>query len=131
MVALDTPEGVKARRNEVAIRLKAEHDFIRAMMGTTQGRLWFWDILTSCHVGATSFSSDSLVMAFSEGERNIGLRIQAQLLAACPDRYIEMLRENGEKDGRRADRDAAGGSAAGSDPADSGGDAAEPGDVEG
>jgi hypothetical protein len=37
-------------------------------------------------------------MACAEGERNIGLRLLSDLMQACPDRYIEMLKEaNGER----------------------------------
>jgi len=32
-------------------------------------------------------------MGFAEGERNMGLRLLADLMRACPARYIEMVQE--------------------------------------
>jgi hypothetical protein len=35
-------------------------------------------------------------MAYAEGERNIGLRLMAELVLASPERYLEMLAEHGD-----------------------------------
>lgn len=59
----------------------------------------------------SSFAVEPLAMAFAEGERNIGLKITAEVIEAAPTEYATMLREaeepielerlkQGEEDGR-------------------------------
>lgn len=37
-------------------------------------------------------------MAFNEGHRDIGLRLLADIMQFCPDRYMEMMRERNTRD---------------------------------
>jgi len=78
-------------------------DFLRAAMSTTQGRAYFYEFLEFCHLFADPFSGDALVEAYRKGERNVGLRTFADLLAHCPDYYIQMVKEAND---RRTARDA-------------------------
>jgi hypothetical protein len=48
-----------------------------------------------CHVFQSSFTTNALAMAFSEGERNVGLQITNDLITASPDNYLLMLKEAG------------------------------------
>jgi hypothetical protein len=67
-------------------------------MSTIPGRAWVWGLLEACHVFATSHTANALNTAFAEGERNIGLRILNDVMAACPDQYVVMTREaNGRR----------------------------------
>jgi hypothetical protein len=68
-------------------------DYLRAAMSVTQGRAWFHDLLEACHLFADPFTGDALLEAYSKGERNVGLRIFADLVAHCPDDYITMMKE--------------------------------------
>jgi hypothetical protein len=45
-------------------------------------------------VWRSSFSTNALTMAFSEGQRNEGLRLLAQITTHAPERYAEMLKES-------------------------------------
>ena len=78
-------------------------DFLRAAMSTIQGRAFFHDFLEFCHLFADPFSGDALLEAYRKGERNVGLRTFADLLAHCPDYYIQMVKEAND---RRIARDA-------------------------
>jgi hypothetical protein len=78
-------------------------DFLRAAMSTLQGRAYFHDFLEFCHLFADPFSGDALIEAYRKGERNVGLRTFADLLAHCPDYYIQMVKEAND---RRIARDA-------------------------
>lgn len=69
---------------------------LRNIMGSKAGRGWMFELLAGCHVYETSFSSNALTMAYQEGERNVGLKLVASLAAACPERYLEMMREGGD-----------------------------------
>jgi hypothetical protein len=64
-------------------------------MGSQAGRGWMFELLAGCHVYETSFSTNALSMAYHEGERNVGLKLVAALAVACPERYLEMMREGG------------------------------------
>lgn len=63
------------------------------IMAATPGRAYIWGELSACHVFATSFASDPLQMAFLEGERNAGLRLLNDIMEACPEEFILMMRE--------------------------------------
>jgi hypothetical protein len=60
----------------------------------------------------TTFSIEALSMAFQEGERNIGLELLADLMAASPDMFIAMLRE---AQNERSTREGLNGNVGGSD----------------
>ena len=45
----------------------------------------------------TSFNASGSVMAFNEGQRNIGLMLQAEVLEASPEAYMTMLNEQRKK----------------------------------
>ena len=72
-------------------------DFLRAAMSTIQGRAFFHDFLEFCHLFADPFTGDALIEAYRKGERNVGLRTFADLLAHCPDYYIQMVKEANDR----------------------------------
>lgn len=88
------PKQVGEKAKEAKAAQSARVNFLVSAMSTREGRLWIRDLLESTKVFQTSFSPESLKMAFNEGERNIGLRILADVMTSCPDRYIEMMKEN-------------------------------------
>lgn len=88
------------RRAEKSEKLwsKDRAELLRRIMGGAPGRRWTLEILEACHVFGTTFTGDALSSAFSEGERNVGLRILADVMSACPDQYIQMMREKNARD---------------------------------
>lgn len=92
------------RRAEKDARLAevARLDYLKAAMSTWQGRAWFYDFLEQCHCWSDPFSGDALLEAYHKGERNVGLRIFADLIAHCPDDYVTMSKE---ANGRRIERE--------------------------
>ena len=72
-------------------------DFLRAAMSTAQGRAFFHDFLEFCHLFSDPFTGNALVEAYRKGERNVGLRTFADLLAHCPDYYIQMVKEANDR----------------------------------
>lgn len=65
------------------------------VMSDPQGREYLYDLLASLHIYSTSFSTDALIMAFNEGQRNVGIRLTADIVEAAPDMYLQMLKEYG------------------------------------
>lgn len=86
------------RRAEKAAALvdAAKVEFLRAAMGTVQGRAWFHDLLAACRIFADPFSGEALIEAFNKGQRNVGLMIFADILLHCPDQYVLMMRESND-----------------------------------
>ena len=67
--------------------------FLRAALDTREGRAWFYHFLADCHLFADPFTNDALREAYTKGERNVGLRIFADIIANCPDQYILMVKD--------------------------------------
>jgi hypothetical protein len=69
---------------------------LKHLVESPDGRTWLWELLAFCGISRTSFDGTSRTY-FNEGARNVGLRIQADLTRHFPDRYVQMLREEGDK----------------------------------
>lgn len=83
---------------------KAEIDDLKWVMSNARGRRFVLALLDRAGVFRSSFSTNALQMAFSEGNRNEGLRLLDQLMSHAPDRYSEMLKENAANDRRNRKR---------------------------
>ena len=94
----DIREAEKAARQAELARIT----YLQAAMSTQQGRAWFYDLLEFCHLFNDPFTGQALHEAYLKGERNVGLRIFADIVAHCPDSYLQMMRE---ANARRSERD--------------------------
>src|SRR6266571_4351878 len=103
-MAYDAGNKKDIRRAEKAARQSelVRSDIVRGIMSQPPGRAYIYDRLSVAHIFHSSFSADPLRMAFSEGERNIGLQLLADLLAFCPHQFTLMLQERNAEDGRRS-----------------------------
>src|SRR5258705_4013946 len=112
----------RARKAILTRRLEDEA-VIRGVMCTPAGRRWFHDKLASCSVGTTPWNPDPYATSFNCGQQNVGLMLLAELMAAAPNEYIQMMKENSNASGSDAlpDSDA-------SDASDSGDTNRYPGD---
>jgi hypothetical protein len=111
---------------ERRVRRRDQLALLARVMAEPVGREYLYDLLSSCHVYSSSFGTNALAMAFREGERNVGIRIGADLTEASPDLYLQMLKEadHGRTNANRTDtgRDGNGHDTAASD-TDDGADA--------
>lgn len=90
------PEQVNQRKRDAGRRVKANRQVVRNLLSTPQGRAWLYDVLAGCKVYSTSFiQGDPHATSFNEGQRNVGLRLTAEALAADPKNYLLMLQEKG------------------------------------
>ena len=91
-----TPEERRlVRRQQKAVREKEAEDnyTVQSIMATPQGRAWVDDKLAFCGIFRTTFSADPYTTAFNEGQRNVGLALFADIMRACPEAYIQLLKE--------------------------------------
>jgi hypothetical protein len=87
---------VRDKRRDAKLHEHEEGEALTAFMSSHIGRRWMYRTLEQCHMFTTSYSSSPIRMAFLEGERNIGLRLVADIMAHCPRRYAEMMQEASE-----------------------------------
>lgn len=66
---------------------------LKLVMSQPNGRELLWDLLSMCGVHHTSFDINATVMAFKEGQRNVGLRLESQIIKADPIMYSKMREE--------------------------------------
>ena len=91
------PEDVRRRVTEDRRRAAGSKTVIRQIMASSEGRAWLYRFLSMCHVYQNPFSQNALSMAFMCGEMNVGQRLMADVVTAAPDKYFDMLSEQGEK----------------------------------
>ncbi len=72
-------EQLKGRKEKQKTRDLQKKAALRSLMSDSGGRMWMWDLLSLCGVYHSSYSSDSLVMAFNEGRRDIGNHLIAEI----------------------------------------------------
>lgn len=91
-------EALDAQRKAQADNARRTHvEDVKWLMSSPRGRRLVWWLLAKCGVNRTSFNNSGSVMAFNEGQRNIGLVLQAEVLDAAPEAYVTMLNEQRTK----------------------------------
>lgn len=87
-------EAQKAARVADANRLAV----VRNIASSQEGRSYLWDALSGSHIFSSTYTESPIRSAFLEGERNAGLRLLGDIMAACPDQFLQMMREAQEKE---------------------------------
>lgn len=76
---------------------RKELDDLRFMLGHPQGRRVLNRFLERSGVFRSSFNHSGSVMAFSEGKRDMGLWITAEISEASPEGFVKVLTERTKK----------------------------------
>lgn len=84
------PEQVADAGRKESVAADTQAGDLRAVLSTAEGRRFVWGLLTFTGVFKTSFTGNSETF-YREGQRNVGLKIIADLRAACPERLVEMM----------------------------------------
>ena len=89
------PDHVQREKRRLGRLAKARKDFIaQSLMGTRAGRAYIWELLTFCHVFRTSIvAGDPYATHVQEGERNVGLKLLADINRDAPEAYRTMVEE--------------------------------------
>lgn len=66
------------------------------LLSTRPGRRFIWGLMSDCGIFRSSFDNSGSVTAFNEGQRNVGLKVLADVNEAGPEQYLVMLRESQE-----------------------------------
>lgn len=70
-----------------------EHNDLKYILDSEQGRRFIWKQLERCGVFKSSFTGSSETY-FLEGQRNIGLKLLADVMACDPQAYLKMYIKN-------------------------------------
>lgn len=92
--ASDEQQIANSKQKEKLSREKELND-LRFLLSTDQGRRFVWRYLEICGVYKSSFTGSSETF-FLEGQRNIGLKLIADIMDADPEAYIKMQKQNRE-----------------------------------
>lgn len=70
---------------------------VRAVMSTPAGLRWMQHIIAECRVFQSIYHPSSQIY-FLEGQRNVGLRIWAEIEEAAPDMVLQLLQNRHGKE---------------------------------
>lgn len=95
------PLDIRAQeRNEADKKLREklvqenEEADLKWLMSSKRGRRIIWRLLDQAGVFRLSFNTNSMAMAFAEGNRNFGNRTLSLIHSHCPELYPQMVKEN-------------------------------------
>jgi len=90
------PEQVKRAEKKEAVGRERELEDLRFVLSHPQGRRVLGKYLDISGVNRSTFSENTNIMLFKEGERNFGLRLMADAVEASQELYFKMLIETKE-----------------------------------
>lgn len=85
---------IKEKEREARIAERNRHETVLQLMDSEAGRQYVHSLFVRTHIFDPSFDRDAIVMAFREGERNVGLQILNDVMQVCPDQYVVMMQEH-------------------------------------
>jgi hypothetical protein len=94
---------VRVMEKQAKLEEQQRREVVSGIMSVAPGRKWMCELLEHCHIFSTSFSDAAIRMAFMEGQREVGLLLLTDIMAACPNEYITMM---GERNARQSAIDA-------------------------
>jgi hypothetical protein len=86
------PEVLKGAEQKQKRQRDIELDDVKWILSTPQGRRFMWRYLGECGVFKSSFVGQFQTF-FNEGERNVGLKLLADVNDAHPEAYVTMMKE--------------------------------------
>lgn len=101
MATTDDPELVKKAKDKAKRAEVGRYNVIKGILSTVHGRKWIYETLEMCGIYSISanpnMEGDGISLAlkswFSEGQRNIGNKLLADIQACAPAEYLRMLKE--------------------------------------
>lgn len=85
----DIREAEKREKQDQRVR----EDVLRSLADTIGGRQFLWEELSTANIFHTTYDDNPTRMAFNEGKRAGGLRLLGDIMSACPEQFIQAMRE--------------------------------------
>jgi len=90
----NNPRHVEESRTLDQLEVQADVAALKELLNLKSGRRYIWKWLGRCGVFKSSFDTSGSVTFFKEGQRDIGLKILAEVTAVDPDMFLQMMKEN-------------------------------------
>jgi len=75
-------------------RREQDRDDFKWVMSDARGRRFVWRLMRDAGVFRSTFApGDALTSAFNEGNRQNGLALMNEVLAVCPEHWLNMVKE--------------------------------------
>lgn len=87
------PVAVKAQNRRERRALERKREDVKSLWGSEHGRRYMWDLLSIAGIGQTPWRGRAADTDFHCGEQNMGFRILADVMDACPESYLLAMRE--------------------------------------
>ena len=87
------PKRIDEKKYKEKLFKDKEKSDLKFLLNTEQGRRFIWRYLEFCGVYKSSFTGSSQTF-FLEGQRNVGLKLVAEIVDAQPEMYLKMMIEN-------------------------------------
>jgi hypothetical protein len=91
-----------AKQDELEAKFQRERKLkindLKKILSTPEGRRAIWNELCRAKVFASSFSLNSVQMAYNEGERSVGIALLADVMEANAPAFYQMFTEANSKE---------------------------------
>lgn len=89
------PEQIAKAEAAASLREDQRRAVEQALMTTTQGREWVWQLLGECRVWEKRISvTGEHENGFFEGQREVGLQLMRRMARSAPADFTRMITEN-------------------------------------
>lgn len=88
------PVQVKERKTKAQLARDNELNELKELLARKQFRVWLWKLLEKTKIFNTISYLDAHEMAIHSGQRDVGLWVLADILAADPEALVKMTKEN-------------------------------------
>lgn len=88
--AQEVKEQERRRKNAALIA----QDDLRFVMASDKGRRFVHGLIEFCGPFRSAFSTNGSQENFNLGQQNVGLKLFADIEAACPEKYLVMMEES-------------------------------------
>lgn len=90
----DLGDAASVGERKVALNAREQRRLngLKMVLANPDSRLWLHELLGFCGVSRSSFTGNSHTF-FNEGQRNVGLKITADMTKHFPEQYLDMLKE--------------------------------------
>lgn len=79
-------------------RQRREAEDLKWLMADARGRRVVWKQMEEAMVFVSTFNTSGSISAFNEGRRAGGLQLMNNIMAVCPERFFQMLKEHKSND---------------------------------
>lgn len=94
MASAASEKNIAKAKKQAAKDALIDKTVVVALMQTPDGRRWIWNKLGEARIFHEDETLDHAILAYRQGQRNLGLRLLMSVTANAPDMYVRMTQEN-------------------------------------